>query len=513
MSDNQAPLGFDKKLTYLLRTTDSEDAPVRSEGIDFIESTDLRQFLHAGWVELLFVTDYFFRAVIRVEEDRDFVKEWQDHGGIGGDGKELLLQRIMEVALVWRERLHAIERHHTDEGTEPDLHPRISPAYYFSPEVLGVVLDPFQGTWVKFRLLDDLTRIIIAHSSLASCRSLVETSALPKDAREGSAWLAKVAGRILITGHFSPAALLGLEAESREVIARVAEMVATSYGRELEQELREEASPDEISKRVVIIDPQLVLDVACIECAIALSHCGEAGDKGGREEFDQLLTRLKGIVNGSAGVGNVTSEGRGAQVGSWFSPSDQITRPNSIPEAEEIARKLITNVIARRGLRECVELSTRQGELIRFETRRDVILFRVPRESSRPLVGRGELAVRRAAFNRAPMLSWLLYPTAVAPADSAFWTEGLHGAFVDTMVGLSERWKTNPTAIVVRREIEEMAAGNATSKRIKELFMEGYSSQVAGPLMKMISPILGYWLEWGTPLENRLGQPTPERSD
>ena len=66
---------------HLLRDTDLEGSPVRSEGLEVVEATDVSQFLDAGWDGLLFVNDFFFRLLFRVRTDSEFVADWRAHAG------------------------------------------------------------------------------------------------------------------------------------------------------------------------------------------------------------------------------------------------------------------------------------------------------------------------------------------------------------------------------------------------------------------------------------------------
>ena len=494
----EGDLGFDRKLLFLLRDTDCRGAPARSEGLDFIASTDFHEFAMASWGELLFVIDFLLRAVVQAEEDPGFVTEWQDHAGMAGHGQDLFFRRVMEVSLVWLERLERIQRYHAEVGREPESDRRIPDEYYLSAAMLDLITDPSRGPESKIGAMRSLTQIVLAHASFASLRASLDSGDFPEGGQDGGEWLAFVASRLLTATSFSPAILLAVGEALRGQLVDVAESVTSSYRRELVNQLHTKSPGIPSDRRVVVIDPQLVLDLAGLECVLALGQYFQTGEEAERVRFERWLEEVRRALRGGHADTFQAPGDDLRELDDWFRPSEGATRPSSIPEVERIARSLLTNLLARRTLKECPELTAPPGTILRFNTRREVILLRIPRDTISPFHVGGAAAVRRAAFSRMPFLTWLLYPTSEADADEPFWAEGLHGAFLRSMsevsAGLAE--ESGPTT--VRDQLSSILTGGDDPNLVSGFTLRDFPPEAARAGLEMASDVLARWLNWST---------------
>ena len=455
----------------ILRDTDLEGAPARSEGLELIETTDPARFLEVGWAELLFVNDFFVRILLRAEADPAFVTGWTRHSGASGNGTVLLFRRITEVSKEWLRRIDAVARHHRSAGTRPSSAASIPRSLYRSHELLDILIGGDAERDVGFDLLRALTRISIAHSTVSTARALMASEGIPDAADEAASWIHAICDSVIDAashaapslGVLDPPMLARLEDFSGRLLSR--------YATELADAPVSRRGAGDADREVVIVDPRLACDICALRAAGALVAAWRSGMRADWAEFTRWRSEGRRILNGrprrTAHLGRLDLTG--AQ--SWFEPNFGAAWPSCVADAEEVVRFFLTTVAGRGGSRGDPEAPSRgHGRLIDVVTPTHVVRLRAPDAAARPGQGGSPL---EAAFMNDPLLTWMLFPSTGASREGCFWRDSAYGRFTSALEGI--------------------APGEASTGLRPQLPLAG-SRAVA----EMAEPLIRAWREGGT---------------
>jgi hypothetical protein len=477
----------------LLRDTDLEGSPVRSEGLEVVEATDLSQFLDAGWDGLLFVNDFFFRLLFRVGTDSEFVADWRTHAGGQGDARLLLLQRTTEVCLRWLNRLNRIAEHHRSEGTEPSSAVRIPNASFGSDAPLEFLRSGAIGSEQKFSFLEALTQLAVTHSAISMVRAQAEPENLPDSVDVGALWINSVAVNMMSVGCTAAPALGALDPAILARIERTCSEILLRYETELLQESSAGRASVATDHRTVIVDPQLACDV----CAVRTVTTFARAMRSNREEHWNECTKwcseghrmLADSPRNQADIPQLDLAG----AESWFQPNFGQAWPNCVADAEEIARALVLMTI-RNPAKDVLHGMGLPGGLIDIVTKGTAVCFRVPGAAAQPSRARSWM---ETAFLRAPLVTWLLFPSTGASGLGRFWRDAPYGtlfAEVDEFTGKERRastasiWDPGTSRMVAdQNDGGELAA--AVFPDLPESSM-----RAAAPI---VAPLIALWREWG----------------
>ena len=502
MDKSENGLPFETKLLYILRDTDLEESPVRSEGLDFIETTDLEQFVEAGWAELLLIGDYLFRVLLHTEQDDDFSAEWQDHAGMDGPGKLLLFQRTAEVSTVWLNRLERIRDHHSTSGTEPSRSSGLPVACFLPERPLHFLTDMSVSRKDKFSLLIGLTKTAIAHASIATTLWEIEAEDPPASTEERARWLSSVSVNLMTAGCFTPLSLLSLSPDRIGRIERIAKQTCSSYESELVAEFRSRTGLTEGERRVVVVDPQFALDLCGLETIFAMIRAfrSSSHDRWGAlrdwiKEGRRILTEPS---IRSVGAGRMELR----DIESWHQPTFGSTRPSSIAESEDLARGFLTIMIARRRSTDIPEVKGSPGGFIEITTRREVIRLRLPRSNAQPWLAGPDKSTLQVAFNQQPLLTWLLFPSTGPRISGRFWRDGVYGRMFESLEHLQLSGEEPPQ--IHLDSLTRMSEGGATDQLADgtlAALLPGSSRACVLASIGMMSHLIRRWVEWGTSQE------------
>lgn len=418
----------------ILRDTDLEGEPARSEGLELIDTTDPARFLEVGWAELLLVNDFFVRILLRAQADPAFVTGWTRHSGASGDATLMLFRRIGDVCEEWLRRLDTVARHHRRAGTHPSGAIRIPASLYRSPELLDLLAGGAADQAVGFDLLRALTRICIAHASVSAARVLAASGG-PAAAHEAASWTNALAGTVMDAASHAAPSLGALDPPTWSMIQASTEQLLSRYETDLREEITSRHGAVATERRVVVVDAQLACDVCALRAAGALVAAWRSGREADWADLARWRSEGRRMLDDrprrAAHLGRLDLSG----AASWFEPNFGVGWPGCVADAEEIARFFLT-ALAARGSRGDPDAPEGPGELLDILTRSHVIRLRIPGATARP--GENGSPVEAASL-KDPLLAWLLFPSTGAPTSGRFWKDSAYGRFVSALEAMGPR--------------------------------------------------------------------------